>query len=351
MSVDQSVQTAIDTLASQSAAWQQTLTTLEGNLAQQTSALAKQVLGEVQDLLANTIGAAGNQLECDSDFVGTRVRETLENIKAAIEKQPPPNPPSPHACQVIPASISVADIDSGLLSVATVDGFDMGTDADQIYICGIPVGGIQANQQCYGNQQQAWLAHNTPYQLSLNVSNGSGMGQIISGAAGNEELAVLELLDYAAGEPTNIAEWNVIQTATSRVAPATAPKQADNRHGSGSLTDLNIIFANVTQKDPQTGVTVDLGRGLATWAQPAPEVYPEGSLYGASLAGGSAAFSVAWRAGTPLRMCGVFKPGKSWSFDWRLTGKKSTGGTYQAQGGPVRLDSRSDCITESVPAS
>ena len=98
-----SFDSAIATLAKQSASWQETLAKLEQDLvAQGQSTLAN----EVQSLMNRGIATGGVELRCNADFVGNRMREALENIRARLEKLPR-QPPRPYFCEIDPTTIDL----------------------------------------------------------------------------------------------------------------------------------------------------------------------------------------------------------------------------------------------------
>lgn len=89
-----------------------------------------EVKATVRDQLANAyqrgLSATGAEFRCEMDFIGTRMRYTLEAIRAQLKQEDPPPAPEPTVCQVIPASIDRSLIPDRLSHIELY-GFDFDT--------------------------------------------------------------------------------------------------------------------------------------------------------------------------------------------------------------------------------
>lgn len=95
---------AIAALTAESASWQQVLTETRDKL---TDEAQKTIRIEVQDLLSRSIATAGGEFRCNTDFIGGRVRQSLEHLRAKLLHQDLP-PLEPGLCQVVPPAVEKA---------------------------------------------------------------------------------------------------------------------------------------------------------------------------------------------------------------------------------------------------
>lgn len=95
---------AITKISIESQSWQSTLTDLESKLVGDAQSTIRT---EVQQLANRTIAATGVELRCTTDFLGSRVIQGLQRIKAEILHQPIPAR-IPVFCQVIPSDIRMS---------------------------------------------------------------------------------------------------------------------------------------------------------------------------------------------------------------------------------------------------
>ena len=95
---------AIAEISTQSGSWQTTLQNLESKLVGDAQSTIRT---EVQQLANRTIAATGVELRCNADFLGTRVIQGLERIKAKLLNQPPPER-IPFFCKVIQEGIDMS---------------------------------------------------------------------------------------------------------------------------------------------------------------------------------------------------------------------------------------------------
>jgi hypothetical protein len=102
----EAIQSAIDSLNANSAAWQSTL----NNLAAQLKANAQDLLAnDVTNLMQRGIATAGVELRCNADFIGARMKSALQGILAQLKHEPAPPQPPPAICQVSPISLDMGN--------------------------------------------------------------------------------------------------------------------------------------------------------------------------------------------------------------------------------------------------
>jgi hypothetical protein len=100
---------AITKLSNANADWQGIL----GDLMSKLPAAEQTIKADVSDVLTHAIGAAGTQVTCILDFIGTRVREGLLRIKAKVLGQSLP-PVEPSFCDANPAAVDSARVPNEL---------------------------------------------------------------------------------------------------------------------------------------------------------------------------------------------------------------------------------------------
>ncbi len=113
---------AIDALERNSSSWQ---TVLQDTTKQLTSDAQSTIRNEVSDLLNRSVAASGNELRCNLDFIGARVRQALERIRARLLFQTVP-PVEPALCHVVPAAVDMA-LDSSRRNKIEFFGYDFDT--------------------------------------------------------------------------------------------------------------------------------------------------------------------------------------------------------------------------------
>ncbi|MBS0424354.1 MAG: hypothetical protein JSR71_08015 [Proteobacteria bacterium] len=95
---------AIDALDRNSSSWQAVLQDTTSKL---TKDAQSTVRNEVSDLLNRSVAATGDELRCNMDFIGARVRQALAGIRARLLHQTVP-PVEPALCHVVPAAVDMA---------------------------------------------------------------------------------------------------------------------------------------------------------------------------------------------------------------------------------------------------
>jgi hypothetical protein len=100
------IDTTTARMVNESANWRQAVADLENQLNKDTSALAKQVLNDINATLQRTVATTGTEIRCDVDFVSNRVRSQLENISRGLRGIAKLDLP-PAICQVVPTHIDL----------------------------------------------------------------------------------------------------------------------------------------------------------------------------------------------------------------------------------------------------
>ncbi|PTQ76964.1 hypothetical protein C8R26_11112 [Nitrosomonas oligotropha] len=113
---------AIDALDRNSASWQ---AVLQDTTAKLTSDAQSTVRNEVSDVLNRSVAATGDELRCNVDFIGTRVRQALVRIRARLMHQAIP-PVEPALCHVVPAAVDMA-LDPSRRNKLEFFGYDFDT--------------------------------------------------------------------------------------------------------------------------------------------------------------------------------------------------------------------------------
>jgi hypothetical protein len=113
---------AIDALDRNSASWQ---TVLQDTTKQLTADAQSTVRNEVSDLLNRSVAATGTELRCNTDFIGSRVRQALVRIRARLMHQSIP-PVEPALCHVVPAAVDMA-LDASRRNKLEFFGYDFDT--------------------------------------------------------------------------------------------------------------------------------------------------------------------------------------------------------------------------------
>jgi len=150
---------AIDKITNESESWQATLQELAENL---TDEAQSTIRNEVQNLANRTIAAAGSELRCNVDFLGTRVVQALQRIKAEVLKKPIPER-NPAICQVFPSAIDM-NLMPNRRNKIDISGYDFDNQPLKLYLV------TNTNQKLDVTHSLNRLSH---YHVVLNLgSNG-----------------------------------------------------------------------------------------------------------------------------------------------------------------------------------
>lgn len=112
---------AIQKITAASGSWQ---TVLQSSLSKLTADAQSTVRNEVQTLLNNTIATVQVSAMCTVDFVGHRVVQVLQEIKAELLGGSPPAP-DPVVCSSSPIAVEFAAWQQNRVPVVTLTGYDL----------------------------------------------------------------------------------------------------------------------------------------------------------------------------------------------------------------------------------
>ena len=218
---------AIGEISTQSSSWQTTLQNLENKLVGDAQSTVKT---EVQQLANRTIAATGIELRCNTDFLGTRVIQGLQRIKAKLLNQSIPER-TPVFCQVIPSEIKMS------LTPDRRDKIDItGYDFDN-----------QPNLKLflYSNGQKSevtqYINRLTHYQIVLNLGNNgvqlNNQSDRISLEYNNQELSSITVIQPQI--PNCSVEDYAIPTSTLTFIPPHISGDGDF-FGHGPRVDCDV---------------------------------------------------------------------------------------------------------------
>jgi hypothetical protein len=112
---------AIQKITAVSGSWQ---TVLQSSLTQLTADAQSTVRNEVQTLLNNTIATVQVSVMCTVDFLGHRVVQALQEIKAELLHSAPPAP-DPVVCSSTPITVEFAAWQQNRVPQVTLTGYDL----------------------------------------------------------------------------------------------------------------------------------------------------------------------------------------------------------------------------------
>lgn len=149
---------AIDALDRNSSSWQSVLQDTTSKLTLDAQSLLRT---EVTNLLTASVAVTGAELRCDTDFIGTRVRQTLIRLRDALLNRAVP-PAEPVLCHVDPAAIDMA-LDPSRRNKLDFFGYDFDTTPIKVSL----------QDRTRTLDVSSSLNHTTHYQMTLNLgSNG-----------------------------------------------------------------------------------------------------------------------------------------------------------------------------------
>lgn len=105
--VTEEVQTALNSLNSTSHDWQNTLKGLEDELRKDSSDLARSTLQQVQQIAAESIQLASEQVACNEDIITDHATVSLANILHTLKHDGKHETYIPHICSITPPAISL----------------------------------------------------------------------------------------------------------------------------------------------------------------------------------------------------------------------------------------------------
>jgi len=154
----------IQALTTNSNDWQQVLQDMQSKLTGDAQATIR---NELTNLLHESIAAAGSEVRCDFDFVGSRVLETLIAIRNKLLHRPVP-PKVPALCDVVPDHIDLS-ASPGSRQVIDIFGYDFDTSPSIQAAVELAAGGTRDISSSLDRQ--------TYYHMTINLgANGADVG-------------------------------------------------------------------------------------------------------------------------------------------------------------------------------
>lgn len=239
---------AIATISQESSSWQATLQNLETKLVGDAQSTVKT---EVQQLANRTIAATGVELRCNADFLGTRVIQGLQRIKAELLQRSIPER-IPVFCQVIPSEIRMT-LAADRRDKIDITGYDFDNQPNlRLYL---HANGRKTDVTSYINR----LTH---YQMILNLGNNGlvldNQSNKITLEYNNQELSSIPVIQPQL--PNCIREDYTFSPATITFVPPHTSGDTDF-FGHGPRVDCNVsvfidgntVKASVYMKAQETG--------------------------------------------------------------------------------------------------
>ncbi|WP_310554842.1 hypothetical protein [Flavobacterium sp.] len=218
---------AIAEISNQSSSWQTTLQDLEGKLVGDAQSTVRT---EIQNLASRTIAAAGAEFRCNSDFLGARVIQGLQRIKARLLNQPIPEL-RPVFCSVIPQEITMS-LAPDRRNKINISGYDFDNQPNLKLF-------LHSNGRKTDLSQ--FINRITHYEIVLNLGNN---GLVLNNASdkitleyNNQELSSIPIIQPQI--PTCIVEDYQIPTATYTLVPAHIQGDKDF-FGHGPRVDCDV---------------------------------------------------------------------------------------------------------------
>ncbi|MBN2739222.1 MAG: hypothetical protein JXR70_19745 [Spirochaetales bacterium] len=155
------LQNAINELGAQPGKWNMVIQNAINSLGSMSDQLAKDILGEVQLVYDNALGNTLVSTFCGVDFIGTRVKQNLEQILAKFKNVPYNEVIMPVICNIAPDYIKVGDT-----RIIQYYGYELNKFLQQgQYTVDIEYG----NPKSIVRQNVATVAVSTNYQLSVDI--------------------------------------------------------------------------------------------------------------------------------------------------------------------------------------
>lgn len=287
---------AITLLNENSANYQQVLLSLEDKLNRD----AKNLVSQVDMVLQGAIASANTGGKCDLEYVGRRVSQQLANLRIVNWlQQEKPLPPSPYACQSVPAALSLDDVESSTVKDVRIAGFDFSPQQLDPRLPVAPEPTVDVLTKSGSTKVPREFVSVQPFDIYVNVGPGG-----YKMPADSIKLTVA--FAGTAGRPFEIS----VHPVTPKPTPVT-------------VSNLAVVFSTKTNsKKPYSQVSVNMGSGLATYTQPGQGAFPEWSSIRAPLTPSTVELSML--PGAPFRIClSAQNEGDLWFFDATLTGMTS----------------------------
>jgi hypothetical protein len=115
------LQDGIDKITGNLSSWQTVLQEMTNKLVGDAQSTVR---NEVSTLLQGSIAVANASIQCDVDFVGHRVVQSLRRFQATLMHKPPPDVLEPSACTGVPSGVDYTAWQQGRVLKVDVYGYD-----------------------------------------------------------------------------------------------------------------------------------------------------------------------------------------------------------------------------------
>jgi hypothetical protein len=239
------INNAIDGITRNSADW---MTILQDTRDKLTDSAQSTVRNEITNSLQRAEAAAGTEIKCIIDFIGSRVREDLLHIKEAILNEPV-DPPIPALCSVVPSVIDLS-LDPTRRNLITMNGYNFDTKpAIQAFL--VPQNGASATDVT------KYLFRTTHYEMTLNLgSNGipvSGSSKEIDIDWQNQMLSAIPIIQ---SNPQCRVQTMTVSLGSHRFIPMNLVQGDRDFYGHGPHIDVLVSPGYVGSGGTITNATV-----------------------------------------------------------------------------------------------
>lgn len=123
------LQDGIDKIGTNLSSWQ---TVLQDMVTKLTGDAQSSLRNEVTTLLQGSIAVANSSLQCDVDFIGHRVIQTLQRMLAKVRGKPAPDTLAPSVCSDVPSGIEYTAWQQSRIPKVDIYGYDF--DAGELTV-------------------------------------------------------------------------------------------------------------------------------------------------------------------------------------------------------------------------
>lgn len=148
---------AIASLNNQSSNWQQVLQDAQSKLTEDAQSTIRT---EVDNLLNRGIAATSNEIRCNADFIGNRIKDHLVALVAQLQGKPAP-PLQPYVCSILPAGGIDASLVPDRVNLLEFYGYDFDITAVKIFL-------VNGTTEVDVTE---FLDQPSHYHITLNLSN------------------------------------------------------------------------------------------------------------------------------------------------------------------------------------
>lgn len=165
-SIEDLLQSSIDTLEQESGDWENTLEQLVYDLDNISGSSAAAIRAEVETLLERGLAATSQTMFCSVDFIGNRMRKSLIRIRADyLGVDSGLEDPEPYICMLEPTSVDLS-LDQSQRKKITLTGYDFDLSETDYCVIVQDAGGVE-------RQVTDRLSIGTHYSMILDISSGS----------------------------------------------------------------------------------------------------------------------------------------------------------------------------------